>query len=111
MDRDPASLESVRDAITRWLAASAAEYVVLNLEDLWLEVLPQNTPGTTTERPNWIRKLRHSLETLGEGWQFGELLNTVNRLRRGWHDPPNGVPRPLSIHGHVPSTAEDEDSI
>lgn len=87
---DGTTAESVRDAIARWLAASPTECVVLNLEDLWLETLPQNTPGTTAERPNWRRKLRHSLETWDELPGLRELLVAVDRLRRGLRDEPSG---------------------
>jgi len=27
-------------------------------DDLWLEALPRNVPGTWQERPNWQRKAR-----------------------------------------------------
>ena len=43
------------------LGASASPWVVLQLEDLWGERAPQNVPGTATERPNWLRRARHSL--------------------------------------------------
>jgi 4-alpha-glucanotransferase len=43
------------------LGASAAPWVVLQLEDLWGERDPQNVPGTSTERPNWLRRAAHAL--------------------------------------------------
>jgi 4-alpha-glucanotransferase len=43
------------------LGASASPWVVLQLEDLWGERAPQNVPGTSTERPNWLRRAAHAL--------------------------------------------------
>ena len=47
-----------------YLARSAAQTVLVNLEDLLLERRPQNVPGTQSERPNWRRKIAVSLEEL-----------------------------------------------
>lgn len=41
-----------------YLAASQAAFVLVNLEDLLLEVEPQNVPGTGADKDNWRRKLR-----------------------------------------------------
>ena len=64
----------VRASLT-WLAASAAAVVLINLEDLWLEAAPQNLPGTGTERPNWRRRARYSLE------QFANRPSVLETLR------------------------------
>lgn len=61
------------------LAAGDAEFLLVNLEDLWLEAAPQNVPGTWEERPNWRRKARYSLEQLRE---FGALRDTLAALQR-----------------------------
>jgi 4-alpha-glucanotransferase len=75
--RGPADARAVLPSVLRHLGASAARWVLVNLEDLWLETAPQNTPGTSTERVNWRRKTRFALEQLCEeraGWGFlGEL--------------------------------------
>jgi 4-alpha-glucanotransferase len=63
-----------------WLAAlarSEADLLLMNLEDLWLEPLPQNVPGTWDERPNWTRKARYSLNQIR---RMPELLNILKRL-------------------------------
>ena len=65
------------------MSASAAEVVLVNLEDLWLESEPQNVPGTTVQRPNWQRKARYSLETFCEMPQVLDTLGEVNGLRAG----------------------------
>jgi hypothetical protein len=45
---------------------SDARWMLVNLEDLWLETESQNTPCTSTERVNWRCKLRLSLEQMNE---------------------------------------------
>ena len=63
------------------LASSEAEFLMVNLEDLWEETVAQNTPGTVSER-NWRHKSRHSLEEIRQTSRIVELLRTVNRFRK-----------------------------
>jgi len=56
--------------------------LLANLEDLWLEPLPQNVPGTWEERPNWKRKARYSLEQIREMSTVRESLNAIDEIRR-----------------------------
>ncbi len=72
---------AVLHAIVKFLAASPAESVLVNLEDLWLEKQPQNTPGTSVERPNWRRKASRSLAQMREQDDIIELFSTIDRLR------------------------------
>ena len=51
-------------AAHRFLAESAAEVVLVNLEDLWCETEPQNRPGTVDPTPNWRKKFARSLEEI-----------------------------------------------
>ncbi|MFH1140569.1 MAG: 4-alpha-glucanotransferase, partial [Chloroflexota bacterium] len=62
--RDLPGLSDILMATLAFLNASQANTVLLNLEDLWLETQPQNTPGTWLERRNWCRKAHYSLEAL-----------------------------------------------
>jgi 4-alpha-glucanotransferase len=55
-------LRDVVPALVAWLKASPAEIALISLEDLWFELRPQNVPGTSSERPNWRRKSKMSLE-------------------------------------------------
>jgi 4-alpha-glucanotransferase len=64
------------------LAGSEARYLLLNLEDLWLEVLPQNVPGTSSERVNWRRRLRLSMEEVVKDPGVAAWLAAVRRRRR-----------------------------
>ncbi|GIX47334.1 MAG: 4-alpha-glucanotransferase [Candidatus Tectimicrobiota bacterium] len=77
---DEAPLATLQ-ACLAFLGASAAQVVLVTLEDLWLETAPQNVPGTFRERPNWQRKARYSLEALQQLPQVQTTLATLNRLR------------------------------
>jgi 4-alpha-glucanotransferase len=63
------------------LAQQPAQFLLINLEDLWLEALPQNVPGTWQERPNWRRKARLSLEDIRADDGIAEILTIVRDLR------------------------------
>ncbi|MCM8748605.1 4-alpha-glucanotransferase [Thermomicrobiaceae bacterium CFH 74404] len=65
-----------------FLAASPAQALVVNLEDLWLETEPQNRPGTGLEQPNWRRKARYALEDVTNSAALQALLAQIDRLRR-----------------------------
>jgi 4-alpha-glucanotransferase len=73
---------TVRDRLLQWLAESAARYVLVNLEDLWLEERPQNVPGTTTERPNWQRRSRRTLDDILHSDAVTRALRDIDRRRR-----------------------------
>jgi 4-alpha-glucanotransferase len=70
--------QELLEGVLRVLAQSPARAVLVTLEDLWLEKLPQNVPGTVFERPNWQRRLTHRLEELD---RFAPLLETLRRAR------------------------------
>jgi 4-alpha-glucanotransferase len=73
---------AVLRASLRWLSASPAEMVVINLEDLWLEPLPQNVPGTSNERPNWRRKAAFPLEDIEKMAEVRDILHELDHLRK-----------------------------
>jgi 4-alpha-glucanotransferase len=77
----PDLLAVIRGCLCR-LAASPARVLSINLEDLWGERHPQNVPGTTTERPNWLRKAKLSLEKFCQDETILATLREVDRLRR-----------------------------
>lgn len=64
-----------------YLGRTPAEFVLVTLEDLWGELLPQNTPGTSCERVNWQRKARLSLEQFQSDPTVKAVLDRVNRAR------------------------------
>ena len=69
--------EEVLDAVLRYLAKSPAETVLVTLEDLWLEQRSQNVPGTSTERPNWRRKSRYTIEELRADNELNARLKKI----------------------------------
>jgi 4-alpha-glucanotransferase len=76
-------VQAVMMACLRFLGASPAGLVLVNLEDLWLETEPQNRPGVHGERPNWRRKARHSFEAFSALPQVRDVLVEIDRLLRG----------------------------
>ena len=78
------------------LGGSRSRVVLVNLEDLWQEVLPQNVPTAHDERPNWRRKARYTLEDLKSLPSVTDLLRRLDSLRRSKRgkDAPKPVRRP-----------------
>jgi 4-alpha-glucanotransferase len=69
------------------LARSRAEWVLINMEDLWLETQPQNTPGTTLERVNWRRRTKLSLEELSRRPEIAASIAALQRARPSSRTP------------------------
>lgn len=69
-------------ACLSWLAASRADLLLANLEDFWGERAPQNVPGTTTEYPNWRRRLRRSIEQIRSDPDVVAAVAALRRARR-----------------------------
>jgi 4-alpha-glucanotransferase len=74
----------VHDACMAYLSQSPAEIALVSLEDLWLERQPQNTPGTSDEKPNWRRKAVKTLEEICSSPSITLRLKTIdlNRNRK-----------------------------
>lgn len=70
--RDPAK---VLGALLEFLAASEAEMVLVNLEDLWGETVPQNVPGVPGR--SWRHRLRVGFE---EAAASGSIRRTFERV-------------------------------
>jgi 4-alpha-glucanotransferase len=69
-------------ACLQFLASSPAAVVLANLEDLWQATLPQNTPGTWHERPNWQRKAQVPIDRFDEQPQVRDILQALDRAIR-----------------------------
>ncbi|HEY5923833.1 MAG TPA: 4-alpha-glucanotransferase [Kofleriaceae bacterium] len=59
-----AEVERAMVAATTDLAVGPAEIVLVALDDLVLDPVPHNVPGTITERPNWQRRVQGWAESL-----------------------------------------------
>jgi 4-alpha-glucanotransferase len=74
---------AVLQAALEYMSAGPSGIVLVNLEDLWAETMPQNVPGTWKERPNWRRRARHGLEDLDQVPGAATLLNRIDTLVKG----------------------------
>ncbi len=88
-------------ALHEYLARTPARLLSVQLEDVLGQREQVNLPGTTTEHPNWRRKLPATLEELAED---PRLVGVVERLRRLRHDgrvpvaqPDSGRRRPPEV--------------
>ena len=68
-------------AANRYLAATPCAIVMAQLDDLLEERAPVNVPGTSTEYPNWRRKLATSVEALASDPRLTRLCMTLRELR------------------------------
>ncbi len=84
---DPAEVHA---ALLEWLGESEAPVVLANLEDLWVEDEPQNTPGTEAERPNWRRRTALRMDTFRERSDVTGPLRRLDRAREGRRDDHHG---------------------
>ena len=65
------------------LAGSAAETVLVNLEDLWEETQFHNIPGTpAASRPNWRPRARYGLAEFAGLVSVTAVLKSVNAIRK-----------------------------
>jgi 4-alpha-glucanotransferase len=90
---DDADDAKILTGILKYLAASEAGVVLVNLEDLWLETRPQNVPGTGPELPNWRRKAAVTLDQFQRRDEILAVLRMVDSLRpRPLEAVPSGKP-------------------
>jgi 4-alpha-glucanotransferase len=69
-------------ALLEWLGGSESPLVVPWLEDLWLEGVRVNLPGTrSSERPNWQRPMRLLLDEVFADPEIAALLERLHRAR------------------------------
>jgi 4-alpha-glucanotransferase len=73
--------DAALQALLEHLARSDADTVLVALEDLWLETLPQNVPGTGAERPNWRRRARRSIHDVMRDPGIAARLAAIDRTR------------------------------
>jgi len=90
--RGIADSRTVCQALLKWLADGPAEMVLVNIEDLLGELRPQNTPGTASERPNWRRRAKKTLERILRDPSVERTLREMIRRRRRTAGPPNRQP-------------------
>jgi 4-alpha-glucanotransferase len=68
--------------LLEWLGRSGSPLVVPWLEDLWLEDIRVNLPGTrSSERPNWQRPMRRLLDEIFTDPGVNELIRRLQEAR------------------------------
>lgn len=73
-------------ALLTWLARSDSPLVVPWLEDLWLEEVAVNLPGTpSSQRPNWQRPMRRLLDEIFADPEMDALLRHLHATRNDSH--------------------------
>ena len=76
-----AETSDVLGGALNFAASSEARLLLVNLEDLWQEIHPQNVPGTTTEHPNWRHRAPHCIEDLEAVPGLVDTLREISRRR------------------------------
>ncbi len=77
-----AAAKAILEECLHELGASQAACVVVNIEDLWGERMPQNTPGTDRERANWSRRAQYSFEEFSKDPEILRILAKVDAARK-----------------------------
>jgi 4-alpha-glucanotransferase len=69
------------EAAYRALARTSAALLLLQMEDALVQREAVNVPGTTTEAPNWRRKLTVPIEMLKDDKRFATIVAVLQNLR------------------------------
>jgi 4-alpha-glucanotransferase len=68
-------------AANRYLASAPCAIVMAQVDDILGERSPVNVPGTSTEYPNWRRKLQTPVENFASDERLKRLCTVLNELR------------------------------
>jgi 4-alpha-glucanotransferase len=71
--------KEILERVLGWLGRSESRLVLVQIEDLLFETEPQNVPGTTSQHPNWQRRLRVTLDALARDPEIAALLAAIGR--------------------------------
>ena len=74
--------DTLHHAIMGFVASTPSMIMLINQEDLTREPNQQNLPGTTSQYPNWGRKMRFTLEQLESDPQAREWTSGLYELLR-----------------------------
>lgn len=83
LDDETAAEDVLSVALHRFLAESRSQLLAVQVEDLLGQIAQMNVPGTTTEQPNWRRKLRTDLDEMFVGELAQSILGAVRSARPG----------------------------
>ena len=69
-------------ALQGYMAESKALAFAVQLDDLMLEPMQANVPGTTDEQPNWRRRARLSLKEIAQDTHVSAICKAINDVRK-----------------------------
>lgn len=70
------------EALLVFLAHNKQQFLLINLEDLWLESTSQNIPTTSTEAGNWQHRTKLSMEEFAKNKHVLHILHQLAKIRR-----------------------------
>jgi 4-alpha-glucanotransferase len=76
-------MDQFADAAHAFLASSSSVITMVQIDDITQETTPVNVPATSTEHPNWRRRLSMSLEEIAGDPRFHALTRLMNETRAG----------------------------
>ncbi len=79
---------TVLGCVLQWLGKSRARFVIVTMEDLWLETVQQNIPGVGDAYPSWRSRAAKTLERIPEDPAVREGLRM---LRDAMHETARGT--------------------
>lgn len=81
LDEGEPDIPTLLTAVHRFLARTSSRLVLAQLEDLLGQREAVNVPGTTTEEPNWMRKLALPIEAFETNDTFAAILRVLREER------------------------------
>ncbi|HJU09450.1 MAG TPA: 4-alpha-glucanotransferase [Candidatus Binataceae bacterium] len=78
---DPFDFDALSRAVHTFLARSGSAIAIVQLENLTGEISQTNLPATSSEHPNWRRRLSESLENLRKRPEIANIIEAVRRER------------------------------
>ena len=82
-DDDGSMSPSLMADLQAYLAGSNALAFAVQLDDLLLEPMQANVPGTTDEQPNWKRRARLSLDDIAADANIASICAAIDNARKG----------------------------
>ncbi len=76
----PFPTDELHAAVLHFLLSTPARLASINQEDIFLDVRQQNLPGTTHEHPNWVTKMRYTIEEVRTSDEAKRLSKKLREL-------------------------------
>jgi len=76
----PNPTDALHGAVLDFVMQTPSKLALISQEDLFLDPRQQNFPGTTSEHPNWVTKMRYSVEELRSNAEACRLSEKMRNL-------------------------------